>query len=170
MIEKSLKILVKVFCFGVLGGVLGDALWRSVSFSAFARWRRISSPVVGFASGLSASSPVRLEPFAGLRASFVGAGNLGHFLLRHRREAADARSRFQMHHGRARDADFCGTSKAWRFLTGWGEELLPVAMACITGACACGSGWKTTMGCLMGFLVIFLFSEDPSVIGVCTVR
>ena len=168
MIEKSLKILVQVFCFGVLGGVLGDALWRSVSFSAFARWRRISSPVVGFTSGLSASSPVRLEPFAGLRASFVGAGNLGHFLLRHRREAADARSRFQMHHGRARDADFCGTSKAWRFLTGWGEELLPVATACITGAG--GSGWKTTMGCLMGFLVIFLFSEDPSVIGVCTVR
>ena len=110
----------------------------------------------------------RVDLFAGLRASFAGAGNLGHFLLRHRREAADARSRFQMHHGRARDADFCGTSKAWRFLTGWGEELLPVATACITGAG--GSGWKTTMGCLMGFLVIFLFSEDPSVIGVCTVR
>ncbi|KAG2641737.1 hypothetical protein PVAP13_2KG232700 [Panicum virgatum] len=77
LVSIILKLFIDVG--SVLGGVLGDALWRSVSFSAFARWRRISSLVVGFTSGLSSSSPVRLEPFAGLRASFVGAGNLSAF-------------------------------------------------------------------------------------------
>ena len=140
MIEKSLKILVQVFCFGVLGGVLGDALWRSVS-SAFARWCRISSPVVGFTSGLSASSPVRLEPFAGLRASSFGAGN----------------------HGSCPSPVSIGVGR-WvclRFIQrlappdGSGrEDLLPVATAFSGGG---WSGRKMMMGCLKCFFCNILF-------------
>jgi len=75
------SIILKLFFghSGVLGGVLGEVLWRSVSSPAFVKWRGISSPLMGSSSGSLVSMPARADFFAGLRALAVGAGNCGSF-------------------------------------------------------------------------------------------
>ena len=71
-------IILKLFDDGgVLGGMVGGGLRSSISFSTFAEWWRISSPLVGFGSGSSCSMPVRADFFAGLRAFAGGACNRG---------------------------------------------------------------------------------------------
>ena len=75
------SIILKLFLgrSGVLGGVLGEVLWRSVSSPAFVKWWGISSPLMGSGSGSLVSMPARADFFAGLRALAVGAGNRGFF-------------------------------------------------------------------------------------------
>ena len=75
------SIILKLFFghSGVLGGVLGEVLWRSVSSPAFVKWWGISSPLMGSSSGSLVSMPARADFFAGLRALAVGAGNRGSF-------------------------------------------------------------------------------------------
>ena len=79
MLLCLLAIMLKLFFddAGIRGGVLGEGLWRLVSFSAFAKLWRISSLLVGFASSSSTSMLERVDLFAGLRASSFGAGNRG---------------------------------------------------------------------------------------------
>jgi hypothetical protein len=65
------SIILKLFFGhnGVLGGVLGEVLWRSVSSPAFAKWWGISSPLMGSGSGSLVSMPARADFFCSVACS-----------------------------------------------------------------------------------------------------
>ena len=162
------SIILKLFFghSGVLGGVLGEVLWRLVSSPAFAKWWGISSPLMGSGSGSLVSMPARADFFAGLLALAVGADNRGSFPSPV--PTGSGRWAFIVLHAPwwVRGAESCGTSKDRCLLTVREEDLLPAATASSVDD---GQSGRKKMWCLKGFVVFSYFSEDLSVNGVCTV-
>jgi len=146
------SIILKLFFghSGVLGGVLGEVLWRSDSSLAFVKWWGISSPLMGSGSGSLASMPARADFFAGLRALAVGAGNRGSFPSPV--PAGGGRWAFIVLHAPwwVRGAESCGTSKDWCLLTVREEDLLPAATMARAEGRRCGASRA-----LLYFLIFF---------------
>ena len=148
MLLRQLAIILKLFFEDgdVYGGVLGEGLWRSGSFSALAKSGRILSLLLGFASGSLAPLPARVDLCAGLRASPRGVGNRGS--VSSPAPAGVGRRAFGVLNApwRVCGAESCGFSKAWRLLTVRGEDLLWAASAFIGGG---GQSGRTLAGVLV---------------------
>ena len=148
MLLRQLAIILKLFFKdgGVYGGVLGKGLWRSGSFSALAKWGRILSLLLGFASGSLALLPARVDLCAGLRSSPRGVGIRGS--VSSPAPAGVGRWAFGVLNvpWRVCGAESCGFSKAWCLLTVRGEDLLRAATAFIGGG---GRSGRTLAGVLV---------------------